>query len=402
MNRIARWFPSLALALVASCRSADLAPRAGQRGLGLSADLTTTLGCPTSPTVVVTDEATLHAAILAAKPGDVIAVSGTIAIAAGDTLRTPRVTLTCATPGSGLVATGSNVNDVFTAGAQGDVVDQLMLDGTVAGETALLALNDGVTTFAQDVRFTHNTITCTFIGTCIFIVGGTGAVITDNVAHAANSSISGIHLQANGPDPNAIPLPIRIDGAHVERNTLIADVPQRSRIFGSIRPFDGDDLVIADNVIIGPWRNGISATRVHHSRIQGNQMQGVEEAGLRTSQVNGSPIGQVADNVFSGNQVTGAGVAGAFAQFACRNLFLANDLEGNAGGLGAFLDVTTGGNVVAGVENAMVIDNGAFDCDNDGDIDPNLITGGAVGHGPAPVTGTGEDVVRPAHGVAPQ
>ena len=38
----------------------------------------------------------------------------------------------------------------------------------------------------------------------------------------------------------------------------------------------------------------------------------------------------------------------------------------------------------AGVENAVVVDNGAFDCDGDGRTDPNIITGGVTHHEPAP------------------
>src|SRR5882762_5969045 len=319
--------------------------------------------CPANPSVIVTDEAGLRAALAAAHPGDVIAVSGTIELTTGDTIATDGVTLTCATPGSGLVATDLSVLDVVTVSARGVTVDGLLLDGSRAGDSPFFALNDGVSFFAQDVRFTHNSVTCTVFGECVFIVGGTRAVVSDN-SFQATDAFTGIHLQANGPDPNVV-FPIRIDGAQIERNTLVALTPSQGSRFGAIRLFDADSLVIADNVITGPWRNGISPARLTHSQIQRNQISGPVVDGIRTSSFAGALRG-VAQNVLSSNR------------------FASNDLRGNAGDLGLFLTDTTGANVVAGVQNAVVIDNGAFDCDGDGRIDPNIITGGVSHRQPAP------------------
>lgn len=263
-----------------------------------------------------------------------------------------------------------------------------------------MAVNDGVSVFAQDAQFTHNAVICTFFGECVFFAGGTGIVVTDNVMQA-DGALSGIQLQANGPDQTAIPLPIRIDGARIERNTVVATSPSGGGIFGGIRPFDASGLMIADNVVTGPWRRSFSGTRLSDSRITGNALQGALLYGIRTS-AGGfvSPAGLVARNVFAGNQVHGSGLAGAFVQKACSNKFLANDLSGNAGDLGMLLNDSTGANVVAGVNNAVVIDNGAFDCDGDGQIDPNIVTGGAR-RGAVPGEAAFNAVSRKGRGVMP-
>jgi Right handed beta helix region len=390
MQRSSRIVPALLLAPLIGCQDQSLSPAAGRSG----PSYTTTASaptCPASPTVTVTHEAALHAAIAAAQPGDVIAVRGTITLTAGDTIATDGVTLTCATPGSGLVATDLSVLDVVTVTARGVTVDGLVLDASRAADAALLVLNDGETAFAQDVRFTNNTVTCAQFNLCVFIVGGTGAVVSDNQFQATDA-FSGIHLQANGPDPN-VRFPIRIDGARIERNTIVALTPSLGVRFGAIRPFDADSVVIADNVISGFWRNGISPARLAHSQIQRNQISGAAVDGIRTSSFGGALRG-VAENLFASNQVSGSGRAGIFADRACSNRFASNDLRGNTDDLGLLLTDTTGANVVAGVENAVVVDNGAFDCDGDGRTDPNFITGGVAHHRPAPPDTTGAPPAR--------
>ncbi len=285
--------------------------------------------------------------------------------------------------------------DVVTVTARGVTVDGLVLDGSRAGDSPFFALNDGVSFFAQDVRFTRNSVRCTVFGACVFIVGGTGAVVSDN-SFQATDAFTGIHLQANGPDPNVV-FPIRIDGARIERNSLVALTPSQGSRFGAIRPFDADNLVIADNHLIsGPWRNGISPARLAHSQIQRNQISGPVVDGIRTSSFAGALRG-VAQNEVTSNQISGAGRAGIFADRACSNRFASNDLRGNAGDLGLFLTDTTGANVVAGVQNAVVIDNGAFDCDGDGRIDPNIITGSVSHHQPAPAGTSGAAPARASH-----
>src|SRR2546425_2829882 len=329
MHRSLPFVPALLLGVLIGCRDQGLSPAASRAGPSFAT--ASAQACPANPTVIVTDEAGLRAALAAAHPGDVIAVSGTIELTTGDTIATDGVTLTCATPGSGLVATDLSVLDVVTVTARGVTVDGLLLDGSRAGDSPFFVLNDGVNFFAQDVRFTHNSVTCTVFGSCVSIVGGTGAVVSDN-SFQATDAFTGIHLQANGPDPNVV-FPIRIDGARIERNSSVALTPSQGPRFGAIRPFDADNLVIADNVITGPWRNGISPARLTHSQIQRNQISGPVVDGIRTSSFGGALRG-VAQNVFTSNQVSGAGRAGIFADRACSNRLASNDLRGNAGDWG--------------------------------------------------------------------
>ena len=43
--------------------------------------------------------------------------------------------------------------------------------------------------------------------------------------------------------------------------------------------------------------------------------------------------------------------------------------------MGAIFDPESGANRLVGPKNVVVIDNGDFDCDGDGEPDPNIITG---------------------------
>lgn len=114
----------------------------------------------------------------------------------------------------------------------------------------------------------------------------------------------------------------------VERNTLVTTAPSTGGRQGAIRPFDAANALIADNTAIGPWRAGVSATRL-----------------------------------------------------ACGNPFVGNHLQGNPGNLGLVFDVTSGANTYAG-DRIVVVDNGAFDCNGDGVNDPNIISGpGMARHG---------------------
>lgn len=397
MHRISRLFPALALAALAGCQDQPLAPTSQRPIPRLGLSLSPPPMCPTAATFTVTDEVAFRAALAAAKPGDVIAVRGLIALTEDDSIFTPHLTLTCATPGSGFVAIGTGVIDMLTVGAEGVVVDGLVLDGTLAGDSPYLAVNDGATFFAAHVQFSHNTVTCTPGGECVLVFGSVGSVVTDNHLEAAGS-FDGIHLQAIGNDPTGAVNPFRVDSARVERNVLVATTPSIGRRQGAIRPYDADDIVLADNTIIGPWRNGVSVTRALRPRVRGNDVQGPVVDGIRTSDA--APLvihGLVSGGMFIKNQVTGAGDAGVFAMLACSNTFVANELEGNAGGLGLALALTTGANLVAATQG-RVIDDGAFDCDGDGDIDPNEVVGSIPEHGGSSPASLLSETVKRAHG----
>jgi len=322
--------------------------------------------CPTAATVVVTNEAGLLAALASAVPGAVIGIRGTITLTATVVVGIPDLTLTCADRGAGLVAdpllAGEYLIDVYAPRVS---VDHLVLDGRIAWGGPYHAVNNGVDRFGEMVRFTDNVVYCG--GLCVFLQGGRGAVIADNYFEATlviPSAATGIHLQRSNNGVGG-------DDARVERNTLIATVPFGAPAFGAIRIRDGARMVAAHNVIAGPWSNGLAPTNLQEALIEKNSVRGPQDFGMRW-------VGGGASSVIRNNQFTGAGIAGGFLRGVCASLFIGNNLHGNAGNVGLIFDVPTGANTVVGNQN-VVVDNGAFDCDGDGIIDPNIITGrGAV------------------------
>jgi len=368
MKRMTHAVP-LFLALAAACQDQSAVPTAGRPLFAAAAPA----ACPTPATVTVSDEAGLRAALAAATPGTVIGIQGMIGLTQDDTVRTASITVTCATPGSGLFAVpGGSATDMLTVDARKVSVDHLVLDASQAIDGPYLSENDGVTAFAESTRFTNNTVACPPDGVCVFIAGGIGAVVSDNTFQA-NGPFTGIQLQTNGALGE-----VRIDGARVERNTLVATAPSTGPRQGAIRPFDALNVVIADNTATGPWRAGLSTTRLANSHVSGNTIQGARLFGIQTSP---QAVLPALNNVFSNNRISGAGSAGVFAQLACGNVFVGNNLQGNAGIPGLVFDATTGANTYAG-DRTVVVDNGAFDCDGDGVNDPNIISGpGMARHG---------------------
>jgi hypothetical protein len=386
MKRFA--FHAVALLTLAACNepTRPAAPRSPQADVALSA----AAACPTPANVVVHDEASLHSALGAAYPGEVIGLDGFFGISADVAIATPGVTLTCVTPGSGLFAvSGSGVQDLLIAAAKKVVVDRLVLDGSETGDSPLAAFNDATTFFAESIRFTNNSVTCS-LGECANISGGLGPVVTDNRFQSGVGSFSGLHLQ---PDAEAI------DGARVEGNTLVATGPSGAPRQGAIRAVFAANVVIADNTVVGPWANSLSVQVLSASVFERNSLKGAAIYGIRFTTNPNSPL--MLNNAFRSNVVTGAASGGVFAGLACGNTFVGNNLQGNAGNIGLIFDATTGANTLVG-NGTTVIDNGSFDCDGDGVNDPNIITGaGAVTHG---VT-LGEAVsgaIRTIHGITLQ
>src|SRR5882724_6499577 len=332
MKRFA--FKAVVLLTLAACTepTRPAAPRPPQADVALSV----ATACPTPANVVVHDQASLLAALGAAYPGEVIGLDGFFGISADVTIATPGVTLTCVTPGSGLFAVSSSgVQDVVIAAAKNVVVDRLILDGSQAGDSPLAAFNDLATFFAEGIRFTNNTATCTPGGECVNIQGGLGPVVTDNRFQAADA-FAGIHLQ-----PDAAP----IDGARIERNGVVATTPSCCPNQGGIRLFGATNVVIADNTVLGPWANSLSVQALTTSLVERNQSKGAARYGI----------------LFSGNP-----------NFPTL-LMLNNTFRSN-------------------------VANGAFDCDSDGVNVPNIITGaGAVTHG-VTLGGVVSDAVRTTRG----
>ena len=265
-----------------------------------------------------------------------------------------------ATGGANLVVTDNVVTGPWTEAA-------LSFDGVLAVRVERNrlegGLDDGVDlSGSEDVQFLNNTVQCG--SGCLVADASPRAVIADNYFQSGGSN-TGVHLQ------NAT------DGDRVERNTIVATAASTAFGFGGIRVRDGSHVVVADNVVQGPWSNSIATTTLSASRFENNTLQGAAVNGIRfnvgTAEV---PIAMV-DNIFQNNRASGAGDAGIFAQAACRNTFDGNDLSGNGGNIGAVFEATTGANVMfLPLSNRSVtIDNGFFDCDGDSRVDPNRIVG---------------------------
>ena len=265
-----------------------------------------------------------------------------------------------ATGGANLAVTDNVVSGPWTEAA-------LSFDGVFAARVERNrlegGLDDGVDlSGSEDVQFLNNTVQCG--SGCLVADASPRAVISDNY-FASGGSFTGVHLQ------NAT------DGDRVERNTIVATAASTAFGFGGIRVRDGSHVVVADNVVQGPWSNSIATTTLSASRFENNTLQGAVVNGIRfnvgTAEV---PIAMI-DNIFQNNRASGAGDAGIFAQAACRNTFDGNDVSGNGGNIGAVFEATTGANVMLlPLSNRSVtIDNGFFDCNGDGRVDPNRIVG---------------------------
>ena len=352
-----------AISFVVGCRE----PTGEAARVGASFAVSGPAACPTPPSpsdtlasyVTVTDEASLVAAVGSAKPFEVIALNGFFPVSADVVITTPLVTLTCATPGSGIFAPqGSTVVFLLVVHAFGVTVDRLVLDGGNLGEGPYLAETDPTLNVVADgARLTNNTVACG-VGECAFFVGTRNAVVADN-SFASTGSSTGIHMQAG------------IDGSRVERNSIVATAPSGGALLGGIRVRDGSDVVVADNIVRGPWGNSIATTNLAGSHFENNRLAGATAYGVRFGAV------LMTHNAFGNNQVSGAGSAAIFVQWACSNTFLGNNLEGNGRSPSAIFDATTGANVLVlvGAKNLVIDNGGGFDCDGDGVGDPNIVAG---------------------------
>jgi hypothetical protein len=311
-----------------------------------------------TPTIVVNDEASLHAAAASAQAGDVIGVHGVIQLAVGVELNTPDVTITCAEPGAGLAFAAAAAPDDALLWVLADRISVrgLFLDATKASWSIYSFANDGQ-------RSEFNTIRCGSQG-CAFWVSSTNALVANNSATMSIPGASGFHFQTG------------IDGTRIEHNTIVATVDAGLNSFGGMRPRDGSNVTITDNVISGPWSNSISSVNLNDSDLSHNSLSDARRYGLAVN-IAGQPqvVFSRGDRVVS-NVVRNAGIAAFVARNACSNSFLGNAIAGITP-LGFDLQATTGDNHIAG-SSGVVIDAGAYDCDGDGVNDPNKVTGNAT------------------------
>ncbi|HEX9729751.1 MAG TPA: right-handed parallel beta-helix repeat-containing protein [Gemmatimonadales bacterium] len=333
-------------------------------------------GCPKRPTVIVTDEAALRHAATNAGAGDIIALDGMIAVGAGNVrLVTDGVTLTCATDGSGIVFRNNRRIEVF---ANHVVVDHLVVDGGGSALPILVTGSDGPDC-CVNVGLTDNLVRG-FQLTGVFVLRAiAGLDISGNRFEGSPTALGAIHVQGTASDGtiawNSVDMP---EGAFAGISVLDARrmAVEHNRVFGA--PFAGLRVGTDDS----EWRS---------NTVDGATGFGVLfEFPLRTG------------NLIRNNRLTNAGTAGMFVRNACGNIFLGNNLGGNAGDVGAIFDASSGANRLAG-NGGLVSDGGAADCTGDGKADGNVITGhgpvagglhlGPIRHAGVVITVNGEAVV---------
>jgi hypothetical protein len=235
-------------------------------------------------------------------------------------------------------------------------------------------------------RITDNSGECG--DACVFGAGDSpGLVLSRNQFKTAGSS-AGFLLQES------------TDGDSVVGNTLVTTKPSFVPEFGGIRIRDGANAVVRDNIVTGPWANSLALTDVANADVENNTLQGAIRFGIGISTDESVGPISMTGSLFRANRVTDAGMAGIFAQLACNNSFVGNNLQGNAGDFGLVFDKTTGANTFTGNAN-LVVDNGTFDCDGDGVNDPNIISGpGTARHGlQLSRVASGADLQRRIYGV---
>ena len=146
----------------------------------------------------------------------------------------------------------------------------------------------------------------------------------------------------------------------VSRNRVTTSEPSTNGSFGAIRDVDGARLV--ENVLTGPWANGMALTNFNYSAVRANVVAGALQAAIR---IDGR------ENDFGSNRV-GADGAG-FALFAgCRNTV--EGLVGTTAGPLLHFAEEAGDNVaLLGNPKSTWVDDGIFDCDGDGEADPSRV-----------------------------
>jgi nitrous oxidase accessory protein NosD len=361
----------LAAAALAACADQPTTPAARAGGPSLAAAAT----CAASPTAVATTEAGLRAAVAAAQPGDVIAIRGTIELAQSVVLPTPGVTLTCAEPGAGLALGEGNTGVLLELEAGQITVSGLRLDAEYAFG-ALVAFN----VFQQDfsgIRVIGNDVVCGYT-LCVFFVGTRGTQVTDN-RFAGDSTNTGIQFQSPGRLADGTPIS-PVDDVVIARNVIETDDSYPAGIYGAIRVRDGSNATITHNQVGAGWTNGIALTNVYDSRVDHNRIDGALYYGIDVPQIVARPIA-LRGVSFTGNHITNSGRSAIWPARACYNVFTGNNVQDND--RGAIFLASTGGNVWRG-NPGEVEDRGAFDCDGDGDIDPNQISGARASTSSAP------------------
>jgi hypothetical protein len=335
--------------------------------------------CPIQATVVVTDEMELVAAVESAAPGDVIGIDGIIELTNRIRIYTDEVTLTCATPGSGLApGPGMVGNNILLPYARAVRIDRLVLGGGI--NRIIYAAYYGDDVFMSDaLEVTNNWMHCEGGLNCIFMKGVKNAVISGNYIEVMDGA-SGIHIERTpiyDEDGNFL-FAYPTDGTRIENNTIVALGPMEVKggrtWMAGIRPRDGTGMVIANNTVLGPWLNSIATAELIEGLIQGNQLEGAQFYGIALS-ANAYTGFSAVGNVIRGNRIDSGELGQIRARYACDNQFQGNSVATVDPSVGVLFDLETGANFWLG-NNKTVTDLGDYDCDGDGNADPNFIAGG--------------------------
>ena len=352
--------------LLAACDDAPIGPVPPTADAQLSAAPQVPPGrqCPPHHDYLVNTESSLRAAVTVAKPGSVIAIQGVIQVVQDLAITTPGIVLTCAAPGAGLEAAGANPGDLVTTlvtiTASDVHVTHLALDGHAAVAT-VVAFGDAALPAVRDVIVEDNSLVCGTGALCIeFAERIQGGRIVRNTIEGVGI---GYAIWVTGS-----PL-TTLEGTRIEDNGMTALAPAATALAG-IRLVRAEGLVVRGNRIEGPWRNGISATVVSRSRISDNLIEGPSLSGVITlsSFVPGDGLNE---SLIAHNHIHGASQVGIGLAVGCGNQWVLNDVSGN--GLGMVLNPRTGNNRVLTADPSHVSDFGAFDCNADGTVDPNVV-----------------------------
>jgi parallel beta-helix repeat protein len=304
-----------------------------------------------NPDIVVSDEVSLRAALEAASPNQTIAVDGMIEVHGPEEamVTTSGVTLTCATPGSGLRLFGFGAGiRLLVYQANGVTIERLVLENT-EGEGYTLAVQS-----SEDVRISDNRMTCGVI--CILLFASPRATVT------RNDCVSDIFLSVSG-------IYVMSDSARVTANTFVTTIESPMgalQHLGGIVVSGHSGVLVSNNRVSGPWYNGISVRFTEGTKVERNKVDGAMVNGIRAV----SDVEPLSSNTFRSNRLNTEGT-GIFVDAACDNLFVGNGI-GRGAVNGVVFGESTGANVYLG-NRQIVADNGAFDCDGDGEVDPNII-----------------------------
>ena len=352
--------------LLAACDQASIGPVTPSADAQLSAvpQVPPTPKCPAHHDYLVTTESSLRDALVSAKPGSVIAIQGVIQVFQDLAITTPRIVLTCAAAGAGLVAAGTNPGDLVavlvTITASGVQVKELALDGHAA-LAAVVAFGDDALPAVRDVVVEGNALVCGTDALCVqFALHVEGGRIARNTIEGVGINYA---IWVTGSSLN------KLKNTRIEDNAVTALAPSATDLAG-IRLRRAEGLVIRGNRIQGPWRNGISISIVSRSTISDNVIEGPSVAGLTTPSAF-VPGDGLNESLIAHNQIHGVGSAGIGLGVGCGNLWVLNDVRGN--GFGMVLNPRTGNNRVLTADPSQVSDLGAFDCDGDGTLDPNVV-----------------------------